>query len=133
MHAPRFGLDHVVILCSDLDAAARTYTRLGFTLAPLMHHPFGTANRMAMFGQNFLELVGVARPDALSGPGTLIAERLATHGPGGYGLALVAQDIEGDVAALRARGLETGPISGGGRVVPLPYAAHAAKRASARR
>jgi hypothetical protein len=120
MNASRFGLDHVVILCSDLDAAARTYARLGFTLAPLMHHPFGTANRMVMFGQNFLELVGVARPDALSGPGTLIADRLSTNGPGAYGLALVAQEIEDDVGVLRARGLELGAIGRGGRTVPLP-------------
>ena len=120
MNGPRFGLDHVVILCSDLDAAARTYARLGFTLAPLMHHPFGTANRMVMFGQNFLELVGVARPDALSGPGIMIAERLAKHGPGAYGLALVAQNIEADVTELRRRGLELAAIGRGGRTVPLP-------------
>jgi catechol 2,3-dioxygenase-like lactoylglutathione lyase family enzyme len=120
MHAPRFGLDHVVILCRDLDATARTYARLGFTLAPLMYHPFGTANRMLMFRQNFVELVGIARPEALSGPGALIAERLSTHGPGAYGLALVAQDIELDVTELRARRLEVGPIGRGGRTVPLP-------------
>ena len=118
--AASFGLDHLVVLVEDLEEAGARYARFGFTVAPQMHHPFGTANRLITFQQTFLELVGVVRPEALSGPGLLVAERLAQSGQGAFGIALLAADIERDRGLLVARGLGCGDIGGGSRVVPLP-------------
>jgi hypothetical protein len=120
MTAAPYGLDHVVVLVDDLDEAARRYERLGFTTAPLMHHPFGTANRLVMLQQSFIELVGVVDPDRLSGPGALIADRLRTSGPGAWGLALLGIDIGQNRSDLTARGLACGEVGHGSRPVPLP-------------
>lgn len=120
MPAPSFGLDHLVILVDDLDDAAGRYMQLGFTVAPEMRHPFGTANRLVMFADNFLELVGIVDRAQLSGPGLLIDKHLNEHGPGAFGIALNSCDIEADRRTLAARGIEPGPIGGGSRPVPLP-------------
>jgi len=52
-------LDHLVICVHDLAKAALDWQRLGFALTPTGVHPFGTSNRLAMFGNNFLELLAV--------------------------------------------------------------------------
>ena len=52
------GLDHVVIAVRDLDAAAETFRRLGFTLSERGEHAqWGTANCCAMFGDSYVELL----------------------------------------------------------------------------
>src|SRR6478736_5011664 len=55
------GTDHVVITVRDLDAAAAQWKRLGFTVSPRgLHSPqMGTANHTIMFGEDYLELLGV--------------------------------------------------------------------------
>jgi catechol 2,3-dioxygenase-like lactoylglutathione lyase family enzyme len=55
------GLDHVVILVRELDAAAASWKRLGFTLAPRgVHSPhLGTANFTMMFDSDYIELIGI--------------------------------------------------------------------------
>ena len=64
-------LDHLVICVRDLAQAALDWQTLGFSLTPTGVHPFGTSNRLAMFGNNFLELLAVtdvaAVPPAASG------------------------------------------------------------------
>src|SRR5689334_12734164 len=52
-------LDHLVICVHDLAKAASDWQKLGFNLTPTGVHPFGTSNRLAMFGNNFLELLAV--------------------------------------------------------------------------
>src|SRR5262245_44683106 len=52
-------IDHLVICVRDLAQAALDWQRLGFNLTPTGVHPFGTSNRLAMFGNNFLELLAV--------------------------------------------------------------------------
>ncbi|HMI00028.1 MAG TPA: VOC family protein [Bradyrhizobium sp.] len=49
-------IDHLVICVHDLARAEQNLRTLGFTLTPTGVHPFGTSNRLAMFGDNFLEL-----------------------------------------------------------------------------
>ena len=110
-----------MVLVRDLDAAAADYERLGFTVAPQMRHAgFGTANRIVLFANNFIELVGIVAPEELAGPGFLIRDRLASHGPGPFGIALNSGDIARDRARLAAAGLVVGEIGGGSRPVPLP-------------
>jgi catechol 2,3-dioxygenase-like lactoylglutathione lyase family enzyme len=52
-------LDHVVINVLDqLDVAADLYRRLGFQLTERGHHTLGSSNHLAIFGENYLELLG---------------------------------------------------------------------------
>ncbi|EJN09864.1 VOC family protein [Herbaspirillum sp. YR522] len=53
-------VDHVVIHVEDqLDQAAEQYAKLGFTLTARGHHSKGTSNHLAIFGDDYLELLGV--------------------------------------------------------------------------
>ncbi len=52
-------IDHVVVAVHDLDAAVETFRRLGFTVAPVARHPFGTANAVVQFGGNYIELLAI--------------------------------------------------------------------------
>ena len=66
--AERRAIDHIVVAVEDLDAAARRYEALGFTLTPRASHPdrMGTSNRLVQFtGQNFIELLEVDRPEGV--------------------------------------------------------------------
>ena len=66
-------LDHVVVnVHQQMDEAAETYSRLGFTLTPRGYHSLGSMNHLAIFGTDYLELIGVqpagGRQDLLSWP-----------------------------------------------------------------
>ncbi|TEA80164.1 VOC family protein [Allopusillimonas ginsengisoli] len=53
-------IDHIVInVAQHLDTALDCYRRLGFTLTPRGHHSLGTSNHLAIFGSDYLELMGV--------------------------------------------------------------------------
>ena len=63
------AVDHVVLAVRDLDGAAATYKKLGFTLTPRAAHEdrMGTSNWLAQFaGRNFIELLEVDRPSLLA-------------------------------------------------------------------
>jgi hypothetical protein len=70
-------LDHVVVNVRDrMDDAAALYRRLGFTLTPLGRHTLGSINHLAMFGTDYMELLGVPpdgaqRTDVLDWPAGL--------------------------------------------------------------
>lgn len=54
------ALDHLVLPTASLDAARERLTRLGFTVAPIGVHPFGTVNACVYFpGGTFLEALAV--------------------------------------------------------------------------
>jgi hypothetical protein len=53
-------LDHVVVnVQTRLDAGAAAYGNLGFSLTGRGHHTLGTSNHLALFQQDYLELLGV--------------------------------------------------------------------------
>jgi hypothetical protein len=58
------GIDHLLIVVSDLARAAATYGRLGFTLSPrAVHSPhMGTANHTIMLERDYFELLAVLAP-----------------------------------------------------------------------
>jgi hypothetical protein len=101
-------LDHLVVCVRDLAQAALDWQTLGFSLTPTGVHPFGTSNRLAMFGNNFLELLAVtdaaAVPPAASGRFSFAAHNqdfLAT-GEGMSMLAMHSDDAHADAARFEA-------------------------------
>lgn len=57
LDAPR--IDHVVInVAGQLNAAQARYRRLGFQLTPRGHHSLGSSNHLAIFDDDYLELLG---------------------------------------------------------------------------
>ena len=54
------ALDHVVVNARErIEAAAQCYRALGFGLTPAGRHTLGSINRLAVFGGDYLELVGI--------------------------------------------------------------------------
>jgi catechol 2,3-dioxygenase-like lactoylglutathione lyase family enzyme len=102
--APLSRLDHVIIAVRNLDEAATTYRKLGFTLTPRgLHEGRGTGNHCIMFKDSYIELLGIV--DAIGAAGRL-AERVNAQGEGGLGIAYGADDADAAAAALRAAGIE---------------------------
>lgn len=62
MALPVPTLDHVVVNArNDIDGAAETFCRLGFTLTERGYHTLGSMNHLAMFGTDYLELIAVPK------------------------------------------------------------------------
>ncbi len=107
------SIDHVVILVKDLAQAVQDYTGLGFQVVEGGEHTDGaTHNALIAFEDgSYLELIAFKRaaPQHRWWPFTQIG--------GGEGLidfALLPTDIEADIAAARARGVDySGPHPGG--------------------
>ena len=111
------GIDHLIIATPDLDGAvARLRQRLGIEAGGGGIHPgLGTENRLAWFGDSYIELIDVtdrerAGASWLGGP----ALRLIEERAGGFvGYALASDDLAGDLAALIAGGSNLeGPVAG---------------------
>jgi hypothetical protein len=101
-------LDHLVICVHDLAKAALGWQTLGFALTPTGVHPFGTSNRLAMFGNNFLELLAITDVTAVP-PVTPGHFSFAAHnqdfmrtGEGMSMLALHSTDSHAEAARFRA-------------------------------
>jgi Glyoxalase-like domain len=101
-------IDHLIICVRDLAQASLDWRNLGFTLTPTGVHPFGTSNRLAMFSNNFLELLAVtdaaAVPAAAPGRFSFAAHNqdfLAT-GEGMSMLAWHSADAHADAARFQA-------------------------------
>jgi 4-hydroxyphenylpyruvate dioxygenase-like putative hemolysin len=54
---PPQAIDHAVIAVRDLDAAAASFTKLGFTLTPRGQHSIGSQNHCIMLGTTYIELL----------------------------------------------------------------------------
>src|SRR5258708_25542301 len=107
------GIDHLVIAVRDLDAARAVYQRLGFTLTPEAHHPFGTKNSLVQLDGSFLELVAVADPALIPEPTpqrfsfAAFVRDFLTRREGMSMLVLKSRDANLDHAAFATRGLRT--------------------------
>lgn len=102
------GIDHLIIATPDLDeAVGQLREDLGIEAGGGGVHPgMGTANRLAWFGDTYLELVDttdreLASASWLGGPTVRLLDE---RGGGFVGYALASDDIERDVTALRAFG-----------------------------
>lgn len=101
---PISRLDHVVIAVRSLDEAAATYRKFGFTLtARGLHEGKGTGNHCLMFGNTYVELLGVV--DATGAEG-ILAQRVKARGEGGIAVAYGADNADKTYEALRAAGID---------------------------
>lgn len=112
------GIDHLVILVADLDAAAETYRRLGFTLSPRGVHSahMGSANHTVMLQDDYFELLAVTRPTPAN---ETWRTRLAA-GEGIWATALKTDDADGMAEEMRALGVPVGDALAFSRPVERP-------------
>lgn len=120
---PPLVLDHAVVnVRAGLDDAVAQFSRLGFQLTERGHHSLGSSNHLAVFGSDYLELLGFMpgnegkRPD------------LMTHPLGLTGLAFRADDPALVYDTLRARGLPALEPMAFQRPVALPDGSSAEAR-----
>lgn len=112
------GLDHLIVLCRDLASAAVDYEKLGFQVAPLMFHPTGTGNRLIMFKNDFLELMGVVDPSKLTERSSWYSNFLTNNE--GYAAAIfLSADYQADETLIREHGFEMEPTNYFERAVTL--------------
>jgi len=104
-------LDHVVVDVHDgMDAAVQIYERLGFRLTPRGYHTLGSINHLAMFEQNYLELLGF---------GSGARAELAAFPRGLNGLVFKTDDADATARQARAAGLPVLPVASFSRPVKL--------------
>lgn len=112
------GLDHTVLAAADLEAAAATYRKLGFTLTPRGRHiGWATGNYCIMFPRNYLELLGIAEPGGFTAG---LEEMLAARGEGVHKLVLGTDDAEAARVSLAAAGLGPSDVQTLKRALELP-------------
>jgi catechol 2,3-dioxygenase-like lactoylglutathione lyase family enzyme len=112
------GADHVVVTVRDLDAAATEWRKLGFTLSPRgTHSPqMGSGNYTIMFGEDYLELLGVLQETEQNKP----TRDFLKNREGIERTAFTTDNAAAGAAELEARGLKPlGPVHFG-RPVDLP-------------
>lgn len=105
------GIDHIIIGVNDLEKATQTFEQnLGLLASGGGRHPFGgTANRIIVIGDAYLELISVVEPAEAQ---QSMLDRLA-KGEGYLNFVLGSDDIEADSQAMRARGVSViGPNAG---------------------
>jgi catechol 2,3-dioxygenase-like lactoylglutathione lyase family enzyme len=111
-------LDHVVVNVLDqLDLAADLYRRLGFQLTERGHHTLGSSNHLAVFQDNYLELLGYEQ-----GRQTERAD-LWKHPPGLTGLVFRTTDSLALHAFLSDKGFPIENPAEFSRPVALPEGA----------
>ncbi|GCE17650.1 VOC family protein [Dictyobacter kobayashii] len=105
------ALDHIIIGVSDLAQADETFRQqLGLVSSGGGNHPSGgTANRIIVIGDTYLELIAVRAPEEAQ---QSMLERLAL-GDGYLNCVLASDDIEADSRAMFQRGVRViGPDQG---------------------
>jgi len=105
------ALDHIIIGVNDLEQATTVFSqKLGLAISGGGIHPSGgTANRIIVVGDTYLELIGVRTPAEAQ---QSMLERLA-KGDGYLNFVLSSNDIEAETAAMVRRGVSViGPKPG---------------------
>lgn len=105
------SLDHIIIGVHDLEAAAQQFShRLGLLPSGGGIHPVGgTANRIIVIGDTYLELIAVYKPEEAQ---ESIRQRLE-RGEGYLNCVFASDDIISDCQLMRQRGVSLlGPTPG---------------------
>jgi catechol 2,3-dioxygenase-like lactoylglutathione lyase family enzyme len=113
------GIDHAVVVVRDLDKAAETWKRLGFTVSPRGTHSakMGTGNYTIMLGPDYVELLGVLAETEHNAPTRAF---LARRGEGIERVAFTTNDAAAGAEEIRARGYAALGPTDFGRPVSLP-------------
>lgn len=118
---PNPTLDHVVIDARDrMDEAVRIYQALGFQLTPRGYHTLGSINHLAIFGTNYLELLGF-------GDGGAARPELAPFPIGLNGLVFKTDDAEATFQQAQQAGVPALPANAFSRPLELDGQQHHAK------
>lgn len=122
MSAIRAVFDHLVINArTRLDEAEACYRKLGFDLTPRGYHTLGSINHCAVFGTDYLELVGI---------GTHAKEvrgELLRFPEGLNGIVFATDDAAGLYAQLSRSGAPVEPPTDFSRAVVLSDSTHEAR------
>ena len=99
MTLPAPTLDHVVVNVRErMEQAAPLYRRLGFQLTPRGTHTLGSINHLAIFGTDYLELIGVppgsGRAEVLEWPEGLNGLVFGTENSAGAHAGLIGAGVE---------------------------------------
>lgn len=110
--------DHVAINVRErLDESVDTFTKLGFSLTPRGYHSMGSANHLAMFATDYLELLGLpANP-------TVVRRDLLEWPCGLNGLVFATEDLDHVERELIAKQVPVLPPRAFSRPVTLPNGA----------
>lgn len=107
-------IDHLVInVHRNLPAAAGLFSKLGFTLTPMGRHTLGSINHLMVFGDDYIELIGLP-----SGESTGRSELLDSP-VGMDGLVFKTDDAALTHAQLQALGERLQPVQSFSRPVEL--------------
>jgi catechol 2,3-dioxygenase-like lactoylglutathione lyase family enzyme len=87
------GIDHVVIVVRDLDAARDSFRSMGFTVSPRGHHTLGSQNHCIMFGHDYIELLW--SPEGVQHPSRQYYTEFARGGPGLAAIAFKTDSAKG--------------------------------------
>lgn len=94
-------IDHVVVNVANLlDESVDQYRRLGFTLTPRGHHSLGSSNHLAIFANDYFELLGY-EPQNAQGAARQWGTTLGLNG-----LVFKTADSDNLFAELSARGVK---------------------------
>jgi len=113
-----FKLDHAIIGVYDLETAIQNYADMGFTVLQGGEHADGaTHNALISFQDgSYIELLAPTGRPASGGAMSFLS--LLDDGEGILGYALLSDDLDADVAEIRARGITIGDVKTGGRMTP---------------
>lgn len=87
------GIDHVVIVVRDLDAARDAFRSMGFTLTPRGEHTLGSQNHCVMFRNDYIELLW--SPEGTPHPSRQYYTEFARAGAGLAAIALKTDSAKG--------------------------------------
>jgi len=122
MSAILAAFDHLVVNAGKrLDAAETCYRGLGFVLTPRSYHTLGSINHCAVFGTDYLELVGVDTQ------AKEVRAELLRYPDGLNGIVFATDDAAGLYARLAAAGAPVEPPADFSRPVMLADGAHEAR------
>ncbi len=107
-------IDHVVInVRGEMDMAVEVFRNLGFTMTPRGFHTLGSINHLAMFNDNYLELLGVPNDQSST------RSDLQQSRPGINGLVLKTNNADETFEHFQAIGVEAEPPKAFSRPVDI--------------